>query len=219
MSAAACLPADRERVARLLGARADDSISAVETRWLKTHLLSCPPCAGRAAAEDPTLLFVPISASAEGIQGKLGRESRRASAASAQLQAEADRVVADVLAAVEVERSRRRLTPFTRSTRSDGPRHRRALLAASIALAAAGLAGWVSWRSGGPARVAAVAALPAASTAVAPAVSVPIPASGALVERPVIEDLKNPGATVYEFASASPQEPTLVFIVDRNADI
>jgi hypothetical protein len=209
---------DRARVSELLGKRADDSISAVETRWLKTHLLSCRPCAESAAAEDPTLLFVPMSASAE---GRLARERRGSSAAAsaAQLQAEADRVVADVLAAVELERSKRRFGPFGAPARN-----RRALLAASIALAAAGLAGWLSTkgvRPAAPTTVAAKLAPAGAGAASAHSVSVPQPEAGtpAVADRPVIEDLKNPGATVYEFASASPQEPTLVFIVDRNADI
>jgi putative zinc finger protein len=179
------------RVRELLGKRADDTIGAVESRWLKTHLLACAECANEAAAEDPTLLFVPLSAA-----------SRRPSRLDAQISADAERVVADVLAAVDFERARRRLTT---------PRQRRTLLAASIALVGAGLLGYLSWKS----RPAPVAESAARSTAPVRAAGVAEPAT----ERPVIEDLKNPGATVYEFASASPKEPTLVFIVDRNADI
>jgi len=193
---------DRDSVRALLDKRADDSISSLESRSLKAHLLSCAACAEEAAAEDPTLLFVPLAASSEGRGGR--RDERR----SAQDQAEAERVVADVLAAVEVERSRRRL--------GSSARNRRALIAASVALVGAGLLGYFGWRSRGSApempgsseRIA--ARRPSSEAAASPA---------PVLRRPVIEDLKNPGATVYEFASASPQEPTLVFIVDRNADI
>jgi hypothetical protein len=212
VSAAAC--SEKGRVAALLAKRADDSISAVETRALKTHLLACASCAGDAAAEDPTLLFVPLSASAEGRLSRRGERQREQENTSAR--ADAERVVADVLAAVEVERSRRRLGTDARL------KQRRALLAASVALLGAGLLGWMSLKKSGP--VPAMQVAEHSSTPLEGASSVPaahlsgiVPATGAT--RPLIEDLANPGATVYEFASASPQEPTVVFIVDRNADI
>jgi hypothetical protein len=37
--------------------------------------------------------------------------------------------------------------------------------------------------------------------------------------RPLIQDLKNPGARVYEFAAVSPMEPSVVFIADPHADL
>ena len=37
--------------------------------------------------------------------------------------------------------------------------------------------------------------------------------------RPLIQDLKNPGARVYEFAAMSPTEPSVVFIADPHADL
>jgi hypothetical protein len=196
-------------MASLLAKRADDSISAVESRALKAHLLSCAACAEEAAAQDPTLLFLPLAVSAEGRGGR--RDERRA----ALLKAEADRVVADVLAAVDVERAKRRLGGGV----SGEVRQRRALLAASVALVGAGLLGYVSWKKGresAPERLAAARPVPAVTAVTAAQATRPQSEPG---DRPVIEDLKNPGATVYEFASASPQEPTLVFIVDRNADI
>jgi hypothetical protein len=204
------------RVRSLLARRADDSISAVETRALKAHLLACASCANEAAAEDPTLLFVPLSTSAEGRLSRRGERQREQESAS--LRADADRVVADVLAAVEVERSRRRLEAVPRL------KQRRALLAASVALVGAGLIGFLSLRKSAP-----VASLSVAEHVATPLEAHAAPASRATgtaagispapSARPIIEDLANPGATVYEFASASPQEPTVVFIVDRNADI
>jgi hypothetical protein len=198
---------ERERVRALLVRRADDSISSLESRSLKAHLLSCAACAEEAAAEDPTLLFVPLAASSDVRPAGGRREDRRSAQLGQELEAEADRVVADVLAAVEVERSRRRL--------GSPAKNRRALLAASVALVGAGLLGYITWKSHGSAPGPAERVERVAAQRVAPAALSPAPA----LRRPVIEDLKNPGATVYEFASASPQEPTLVFIVDRNADI
>ena len=37
--------------------------------------------------------------------------------------------------------------------------------------------------------------------------------------RPLIQDLKNPGARVYEFAAVSLKEPSVVFIADPHADL
>jgi hypothetical protein len=37
--------------------------------------------------------------------------------------------------------------------------------------------------------------------------------------RPLIQDLKNPAARVYEFAAVSAKEPSVVFIADPHADI
>jgi hypothetical protein len=37
--------------------------------------------------------------------------------------------------------------------------------------------------------------------------------------RPLIQDLKNPAARVYEFAAASANEPSVVFIADPHADL
>ena len=53
-----------------------------------------------------------------------------------------------------------------------------------------------------------LAAVPDAEVAVAP------PSA-----RPLIQDLKNPGARVYEFAALSAKEPSVVFIADPHADL
>jgi hypothetical protein len=37
--------------------------------------------------------------------------------------------------------------------------------------------------------------------------------------RPLIQDLKNPAARVYEFAAISAKEPSVVFIADPHADL
>jgi hypothetical protein len=37
--------------------------------------------------------------------------------------------------------------------------------------------------------------------------------------RPLIQDLKNPAARVYEFAAVSAKEPSVVFIADPHADL
>jgi hypothetical protein len=36
---------------------------------------------------------------------------------------------------------------------------------------------------------------------------------------PAVEDLDATGAVVYQFPASKPGEPTVVFVVDRNADI
>lgn len=175
------------RTRALLDARRDDTIGRDESRELKAHLAGCAPCAERARAEDPTLLFAPLASEPPARRGASSEAS------------EARRMAADVLAAVEVERLRRRL----------GAPHRRFVLrAASVAVLAGALATLVHVTRPAPAPE------PAAAPAVAAA-----PESEGLPAPLVIDELKNPGATVFQFASTSVQEPNVVFVVDRNADI
>ncbi len=107
------------------------------------------------------------------------------------------RVVDETLAAVALLRSRRRfeLRP--------GPRRLR--IAAAL-LAGVGLAGlWASReRAGG---------VPPASK---PAAAAQLPDRPA---PPAVEKVEGAGAVVYQFASSAPGEPTVVFVVDRNADL
>jgi hypothetical protein len=45
------------------------------------------------------------------------------------------------------------------------------------------------------------------------------PAAADVPARPLIEGMRSPNARVYEFASASPQEPAVVFVANPNADL
>jgi hypothetical protein len=162
---------------------------------LKAHLASCGSCAVEARALDPTLLFVPLASS---VAAPPAAEDVR-------------RVADDVLAEV---RRRSRLAPPARPFFS-----RRFLQAAALVALAAGLFG-----IGGIYRA-------RQEQAQAPAGLAPTPDEGQdsldtrealdvrLPVRPLIQDLKNPGARVYEFAAVSPKEPSVVFIADPHADL
>jgi hypothetical protein len=109
---------------------------------------------------------------------------------------------------------RARLTPPAARRRLPA---RRLLQAAALVVLAAGLFAVGGDRFAGRDQGAAPAA-----TAAAPA---PGGARGAVglearaSARPLIQDLKNPGARVYEFAAVSPKEPSVVFIADPHADL
>jgi hypothetical protein len=162
---------------------------------LKAHLATCASCAAEARAIDPTLLFVPLAASV----------------AAAPAAEDVRRVVDDVLADVR-RRSRVVAPPATRPFFS-----RRFLQAAALVALAAGLFG--------------VGGIRLARKEPAPAGLAPTPNGRQdrqdLREaldlrppvRPLIQDLKNPGARVYEFAAVSPKEPNVVFIADPHADL
>jgi hypothetical protein len=100
-------------------------------------------------------------------------------------------------------------------------------LAAALALLAAGLAGF--WpRRDGPATAGGAPAISRLGGAGARPVQTqrraadPSPGgslrTGASTHPP-IEDVSTPGATILQFAASRPGAPTVVFIVDRNADI
>lgn len=115
---------------------------------------------------------------------------------------EARRLAADVLSAIELERARRRLSPAA---------PRVALRAASVALLAGGLLALLRGSRPAPQPPSVVLRTPVRAEA---------PVSAARDSAPlVIDDLRNREATVYQFASTSSQEPNVVFVVDRNADI
>ena len=162
---------------------------------LKAHLATCGSCAAEARALDPTLLFVPLSAS---VAASPPAEDVR-------------RVTDDVLA--EVRRRSRVVAPSaTRPFFS-----RRFLQAAALVALAAGLFGI------GGIRLAQKAPAPA-SLAPTPDESQGSPDTREALDmrpaiRPLIQDLKNPGARVYEFAAVSPKEPSVVFIADPHADL
>jgi hypothetical protein len=166
---------------------------------LKAHLASCASCAAGARALDPTLLFAPLAASV----------------AAAPAAEDVRRVTEDVLA--EVRRRSRFAPPATRPFFS-----RRFLQAAALVALAAGLFGIGGIR------------LAQKQQAQAPAGLAPTPderqdrQDGLDIRealdvrpqvRPLIQDLKNPGARVYEFAAVSPKDPSVVFIADPHADL
>jgi hypothetical protein len=158
---------------------------------LKAHLATCASCAAEARALDPTLLFVPLGASV----------------AAAPPAEDVRRVMDDVLAEVRW-RSRVAAVP-ARPFLS-----RRFLQAAALVILAAGLFGIGEIRLARKEQAQqAFAPTPQESQDEREVVDVRPHA------RPLIEDLKNPGARVYEFAAVSPKEPNVVFIADPHADL
>jgi hypothetical protein len=177
--------------------RLSEEISSSSERALKVHLASCGVCAAEARALDPTLLFVPLGASA----------------AAAPAAEDVRRVTDDVLAEVW-RRSRVVAPPATRPFFS-----RRFLQAAALVVLTAGLFGIGGIRLARQEQVqtpAGLAPTPDVSqdrldTREALDVRPPV--------RPLLQDLKNRGARVYEFAAVSPKEPNVVFIADLHADL
>jgi hypothetical protein len=197
---------DAGLIRRLRALRERDDLDAAGQKALHAHLAACAVCRDEAVAADPTLLFVPLSASAAsaeaGIEGG-GRLPARWEEAAGEV--EAERLAGDVLAAVRVRK--------TEGTRRAGPAGRRVLLrAAAVLLAAVGVAGLVVLsRSSDPAR----SGLAVLST------RGPEPplAAAEIPSRALIEEVGTPGARVYEFAGRTPKEPTVVFVANPNADL
>ena len=181
--------------------RLSEEISPSSERALKAHLASCGVCAAEARALDPTLLFVPLGATF----------------AAAPAAEDVRRVTDDVLA--EVWRRSRVVAP--RATRPFFSR--RFLQAAALVVLAAGLFGIGGIRLARQEQApAALAPTPderqdrqdrqdRSDTREALDVRPPV--------RPLIQDLKNLGARVYQFAAVSPKEPNVVFIADPHADL
>lgn len=113
---------------------------------------------------------------------------------------EAQRVASDVVSALEVGRVRQRLG-------SSSGRRRALLVAASIGLVALGATLYVKRPGASGHRAIAAASVPAPRAEVVPA------------SRPILEGVASPGATIYQFAAGSREEPAVVFVVDRNADL
>jgi hypothetical protein len=179
--------------------RLSEEVSPSSERALKAHLASCGFCAAEARALDPTLLFVPLAAAVS--PGPSPDEARR--------------VTADVLAEVK-RRSRVAPPPAARPFLS-----RRLLQVAALVALAAALFAVEGIRLVRQEQLARVAVVP-----------VPVPDETRdtldafdMLEaarppvRPLIQDLKNPGARVYEFAAVSLKEPSVVFIADSHADL
>ena len=179
--------------------RLSEEVSPSSERALKAHLASCGFCAAEARALDPTLLFVPLAAAVS--PGPSLDEARR--------------VTADVLAEVK-RRSRVVPPPAARPFLS-----RRLLQVAALVALAAALFAVEGIRLVRQEQLARVAVAPG-----------PVPAetrdtldafdtleAARPPVRPLIQDLKNPGARVYEFAAVSSKEPSVVFIADPHADL
>ncbi|MDL2717712.1 MAG: hypothetical protein PT977_08160 [Acidobacteriota bacterium] len=195
MTTAICPELESTREAVRL--RLTEEISFSSERALKSHLASCGSCTPLARALDPTLLFVPL--------GTLGTTA--AAAVSAE---DVRRVTDDVLAEV------RRRTRVSAPVPARPVFSRRFLQAAALVALAAGLFGVQGIRRAKD-RAASSAELAAGmNQAVAPEAE--IPAARPSV-RPLIQDLKNPAARVYEFAALSAKEPSVVFIADPHADL
>lgn len=160
---------------------------------LKAHLASCASCAAEARALDPTLLFVPLGTSF----------------AAAPAAEDVRRVTDDVLA--EVRRRSRVVAP-----RAPRPFYTRRLLqAAALVALAAGVFGVEGIRLARKEHAADLAPTPDERRDKADTLASDVRPPA----RPMIQDLKNPGARVYEFAASSPGEPNVVFIADPHADL
>ena len=177
--------------------RLSEEISSSSERALKAHLASCGVCAAEARALDPTLLFVPLGASA----------------AAAPAAEEVRRVTDDVLAEVW-RRSRVVAPPATRPFLS-----RRFLQAAALVVLAAGLLGIGGIRFARQEQAQAPAGLAPTPDESQDRLDTREALDMRPLVRPLIQDLKNPGARVYEFAAVSPKEPNVVFIADPHADL
>lgn len=162
---------------------------------LKAHLSACAACAAEAAALDPTLVFAPLAASVSPEPASTGRRP-------APPVAEDARRVADAVLE-ELRRRARVTTSAPAAPAASWWRARRVAQAAALVAFAAGLAGLLRWES--------------TRSAVTPGARVPAPADAPA--RPLIEGVRSPNARVYEFASASPREPAVVFVANPNADL
>jgi hypothetical protein len=191
----------RETVRALSFEEVSLSSSPVE-RELKAHLASCASCAAEATALDPTLVFAALAASVSPEPAVTGRRPAPPVADDARRVAEA---VLD-----EVRRRARVTTPGPFAAAPSAWRFRRVAQAAALVGLTLGLAGLVRWERLRPSEAAV-----RASATPRPAVALPSEASA----RPLIEGMRSPNARVYEFASASPQEPAVVFVANPNADL
>lgn len=181
--------------------RLSEEVSSSSERVLKAHIASCGVCAAEARALDPTLLFVPL--------GTFGT-----SAAADPSAEDVSRVADDVLAVV-----RRRIRVST-----PAPAHpfvsRRFLQAAALVALAAGVFGVSGIRRAWERATLSVGLWAGTTPTAAPDAEIAAVSEAARPSaRPLIQDLKNPAARVYEFAAISAKEPSVVFIADPHADL
>lgn len=189
---------ERETTLRLAALRSRDALDAAGEGLLARHVSVCEACLSDSVAVDPTLLFVRLSASAEA-DADASRGAYRIAREGRDEAAEAEILAADVLAAIRVRES------------EGGGRIRRPkaarppwFRAAAVVLLASGLAAVLYFRRPAPSMA---SLLPSRG------------AGSAVAARPIVERLENPGARVYQFAAASPSEPTVVFVANPGADL
>lgn len=191
MSNALCLELTSTRAA--VRQRLSEELSPSSERALKAHLASCGACAAEARVLDPTLLFVPLG-----------------SPAAAPSDGDVRRVTEDVLADV------RRRTRVSNPAPVRPVLSRRFLQAAALVALAAGLFGVQSIRLAREKAERLAGTRPTAASGVEVAA---VSEVARLSARPLIQDLKNPSARVYEFAAVSAKDPSVVFIADPHADL
>lgn len=212
----------------LLDRREADELTSGESRALKLHLSSCAACAVAARRRDPLLVFAPL-------------------AFEEVSPAEAREVTGEILSAVSVARAQKRLAPRGLRGYSSMLRIAAALLvgagiAGAVLVSRQDPRETVAESTVGPETFRPVPGpsgdAPGASFAArlsrngkdgnafgSPASerTVRYPSSGPAVgpgtTRPLLEGLANRDATVYQFTPGSANEPMVVFIVDKNADL
>ncbi len=220
----------------LLDRREADELTSGESRTLKAHLGACPVCAALARRRDPLLVFAPLAfeeispAEAREVTGEIlsavavARAGKRLAprgihglhVRSSMLRIAAALLVgAGIGGAVLVSRQDPRETVAVstvgvenlRPVPGDAPGVPPSAPGPSGDVPGASFAARLS-RNGSPG--------PAPS-----ARRVPYPSGGfaAGATRPLLEGLANRDATVYQFTPGSANEPMVVFIVDKNADL
>lgn len=195
MSSNECTSASRIRA--LVARREDDRITLEEKKELAAHVAGCSSCSALATHLDPSLFFLSLSAS---LDDSLNDPLHDIAADDF----EARSLAASTLAAIG--RSER--------VRLRAPLRRPMLKAASVALLAGALLTFLVAKD----RSAPVNTASAVSSAIVPALPEPVRLETASL-RPLIEEVRNPGARVYQFAASSPKDPSVVFVANPNADL
>ncbi len=192
----------RAETHRLLSLRETDAISREESGLLSSHLASCCGCRAEALALDPTVLF---SGRAQVFEDEVSER-------------DLSTLKNGVLSAIEIERSRRRLSKSRMR-----PSRTWLLRAASLALFASGLTALfvARLRDGQPEKAPNHAVSEAASLSrlTPPVARLSVPPLEGPVSLGAAQGTRGSAPTVYQFPSSSPDEPTVVFVVDRNADL
>jgi hypothetical protein len=185
------------RIRALVARREDDRITLEEKKELAAHVAGCSSCSALATHLDPSLFFLPLSAS---LDDSLNDPLHDIAADDF----EARSLAASTLAAIG--RSER--------VRLRAPLRRPMLKAASVALLAGALLTFlVVMDRNTPLKTASSVPSP-----LLPALPEPVRAESASA-RPLIEEVRNPGARVYQFAASSPKDPSVVFVANPNADL